>query len=131
MAACTHLQEREAAAAGAGVGLGAAAGGPGPRRLEERGAPSKAIAVEDVFANPNMLLPRKRGQDRKARFQCVPDFSLPLRACMGVRLGAEDFVPFFMACVQDKEKEKRMKGQSAIGSWKSEAEMVLRQQYDS
>mmetsp|Transcript_13624 Transcript_13624/g.29194 ORF Transcript_13624/g.29194 Transcript_13624/m.29194 type:complete len:242 (+) Transcript_13624:132-857(+) len=31
---------------------------------------------------------------------------------------------------KDKEKEKRMKGQSAIGSWKSEAEMVLRQQYD-
>ena len=32
---------------------------------------------------------------------------------------------------RDKEKDKREKGQSAIGSWKSEAEMVLRQQYDS
>jgi hypothetical protein len=32
---------------------------------------------------------------------------------------------------RDKEKEKRAKGQSAIGSWKSEAEMVLRQQFDS
>ncbi|GAX84918.1 hypothetical protein CEUSTIGMA_g12339.t1 [Chlamydomonas eustigma] len=32
---------------------------------------------------------------------------------------------------KDKEKEKRSKGQSAIGSWKTEAEMVLRQQYDS
>jgi hypothetical protein len=32
---------------------------------------------------------------------------------------------------QDREKVKRERGQSAIGSWKSEAEMVLRQQYDS
>lgn len=31
---------------------------------------------------------------------------------------------------RDKEKEKRAKGQSAIGSWKTEAEMALRQQYD-
>ncbi len=31
----------------------------------------------------------------------------------------------------DKEKSKRQLGQSAIGSWKTEAEMVLRQQYDS
>ncbi len=30
-----------------------------------------------------------------------------------------------------QEKEKRMKGQSTHASWKSEAEMVLRQQYDS
>ena len=30
----------------------------------------------------------------------------------------------------DKEKEKREKGQSTHASWKSEAEMVLRQQYD-
>ncbi|CAL8464468.1 g4003 [Coccomyxa elongata] len=32
---------------------------------------------------------------------------------------------------KDKEKSKRALGQSAIGSWKTEAEMVLRQQYDS
>ena len=32
---------------------------------------------------------------------------------------------------KDREKAKRERGQSAIGSWKSEAEMVLRQQYDS
>lgn len=32
---------------------------------------------------------------------------------------------------KDREKLKRQKGQSAIGSWKTEAEMVLRQQYDS
>jgi hypothetical protein len=32
---------------------------------------------------------------------------------------------------KDKEKKKRAAGQSAIGSWKTEAEMVLRQQYDS
>lgn len=31
---------------------------------------------------------------------------------------------------RDKEKEKRAKGQSAIGNWKTEAEMVLRQQFD-
>lgn len=31
---------------------------------------------------------------------------------------------------RDKEKRKREMGQSAIGTWKSEAEMVLRQQYD-
>lgn len=32
---------------------------------------------------------------------------------------------------KDKEKLKRHKGQSAIGEWKTEAEMVLRQQYDT
>lgn len=32
---------------------------------------------------------------------------------------------------KDRERAKRERGQSAIGSWKSEAEMVLRQQYDS
>lgn len=31
---------------------------------------------------------------------------------------------------KDKEKAKRQLGQSSIGSWKTEAEMVLRQQYD-
>ncbi|KAL4419696.1 hypothetical protein ABPG75_006794 [Micractinium tetrahymenae] len=31
---------------------------------------------------------------------------------------------------KDKEKEKRMRGQSTHAQWKSEAEMVLRQQYD-
>ena len=30
-----------------------------------------------------------------------------------------------------KEKSKRDRGQSSHASWKSEAEMVLRQQYDS
>ena len=32
---------------------------------------------------------------------------------------------------KDKEKDKRSKGQSSVHGWKSEAEMVLRQQYDS
>ncbi|PNH07960.1 hypothetical protein TSOC_005544, partial [Tetrabaena socialis] len=32
---------------------------------------------------------------------------------------------------KDKEKEKRGKGQSTHSHWKSEAEMVLRQQFDS
>ncbi len=32
---------------------------------------------------------------------------------------------------KDKEKSKRTMGQSSHASWKSEAEMVLRQQYDS
>ncbi|KAG2452498.1 hypothetical protein HYH02_002737 [Chlamydomonas schloesseri] len=32
---------------------------------------------------------------------------------------------------KDKEKDKRMRGQSTHSHWKSEAEMVLRQQYDS
>lgn len=32
---------------------------------------------------------------------------------------------------KDQEKEKRSKGQSSVHGWKSEAEMVLRQQYDS
>mmetsp|Transcript_17086 Transcript_17086/g.43824 ORF Transcript_17086/g.43824 Transcript_17086/m.43824 type:complete len:232 (+) Transcript_17086:447-1142(+) len=31
---------------------------------------------------------------------------------------------------KDKEKSKRQMGQSSIGEWKTEAEMVLRQQYD-
>ena len=31
---------------------------------------------------------------------------------------------------KDKEKDKRAKGQSSVHGWKSEAEMVLRQQYD-
>lgn len=32
--------------------------------------------------------------------------------------------------IKDKEKLKRMKGQSSHASWKSETEMQLRQQYD-
>lgn len=32
---------------------------------------------------------------------------------------------------KDKEKEKRTRGQSTHSHWKSEAEMVLRQQFDS
>lgn len=32
---------------------------------------------------------------------------------------------------KDKEKLRRQKGQSTFSHWKSEAEMVLRQQYDS
>lgn len=32
---------------------------------------------------------------------------------------------------KDKEKQKRSKGQSGVTTWKTEAEMVLRQQYDS
>jgi hypothetical protein len=31
---------------------------------------------------------------------------------------------------KDREKEKRDKGQSTHSTWKSEAEMLLRQQYD-
>lgn len=31
---------------------------------------------------------------------------------------------------KDREKEKRDKGQSTHATWKSEAEMLLRQQYD-
>lgn len=31
---------------------------------------------------------------------------------------------------KDKEKSKRARGQSTHGEWKSEAAMVLRQQYD-
>lgn len=32
--------------------------------------------------------------------------------------------------IKDKEREKRMKGQSAHATWKSETEMQLRQTYD-
>ncbi|CAM8890218.1 unnamed protein product [Rhodiola kirilowii] len=32
--------------------------------------------------------------------------------------------------IKDKEKNKRMKGQSSHASWKSETEMQLRQQFD-
>lgn len=32
--------------------------------------------------------------------------------------------------VKEKEKSKRMKGQSSHATWKSETEMQLRQQYD-
>lgn len=31
---------------------------------------------------------------------------------------------------KDKEKDKRVRGQSTHSQWKSEAEMVLRQQFD-
>lgn len=31
---------------------------------------------------------------------------------------------------KEKEQSKRAKGQSGVQTWKSEAEMVLRQQYD-
>lgn len=32
--------------------------------------------------------------------------------------------------IKDKEKSKRMKGQSSHATWKSETEMQLRQQFD-
>lgn len=32
--------------------------------------------------------------------------------------------------IKDKEKSKRMKGQSSHATWKSETEMALRQQFD-
>ena len=32
--------------------------------------------------------------------------------------------------IKDKEKSKRMKGQSSHATWKSESEMHLRQQFD-
>lgn len=32
--------------------------------------------------------------------------------------------------IKDKEKNKRMKGQSSHATWKSETEMQLRQQFD-
>ncbi|KAJ6700734.1 hypothetical protein OIU74_012143 [Salix koriyanagi] len=32
--------------------------------------------------------------------------------------------------IKDKEKSKRMKGQSSHAAWKSETEMQLRQQFD-
>jgi uncharacterized Zn finger protein (UPF0148 family) len=34
------------------------------------------------------------------------------------------------SAVKDKEKVKRMRGQSSHASWKSETEMALRQQFD-
>lgn len=34
------------------------------------------------------------------------------------------------SAVKDKEKSKRMKGQSSHATWKSETEMHLRQQFD-
>lgn len=50
--------------------------------------------------------------DRHCHPQCPPSF-LPIRQDR-----------------KDKEKDKRLKGQSSHAAWKSEAEMVLRQQYD-
>lgn len=32
--------------------------------------------------------------------------------------------------IKDKEKSKRMRGQSSHATWKSETEMLLRQQFD-
>ena len=34
------------------------------------------------------------------------------------------------SAIKDKEKSKRMKGQSSHATWKSETEMQLRQQFD-
>lgn len=34
------------------------------------------------------------------------------------------------SAIKDKEKSKRMKGQSSHATWKSETEMHLRQQFD-
>lgn len=92
-----EAEERAAAAARRSESEAAEASGAGAATRQKRDPLiSKPVSVEEVMANPDMLLPRKRGQDRK-----------------------------------DREKDKRQKGQSAIGSWKTEAEMVLRQQYDS
>ncbi len=60
----------------------------------------------------------------------VPSKALPVAEFLNSKGGAA-LLPRKAQDRRDKEKDKRMKGQSAIGSWKSEAEMVLRQQFDS
>ncbi|KAG1657958.1 hypothetical protein FOA52_004729 [Chlamydomonas sp. UWO 241] len=56
--------------------------------------------------------------------------SAPMPVSEFLNKGGGQLMPRKAQDRRDKEKDKRLKGQSAIGSWKSEAEMVLRQQYD-
>ena len=130
-------------------------GAPGAgRHPAPKGKASKPMGV-DEFLDKGLggaQLPRKRCVTRAppaARGACVRDCSAdacapsppappapcldqlrypPRCACARVRpLGRP------WPCRQDrkdKEKEKRMRGQSTHAAWKSEAEMALRQQYD-
>jgi hypothetical protein len=79
-----------------GQGSDAEAGSGAGTKAAQRGAPSKAMGVQEFLAKGGgAQLPRQQ-QAKKER-----------------------------------EKSKRMRGQSSHQVWKSEAEMVLRQQYDS
>jgi len=64
----------------------------------------------------------------------------PLKRTATKAMGVTDFMDKGVGGAQlprkrqdrkDKEKSKRAMGQSSHASWKSEAEMLLRQQYDS
>lgn len=97
---------------------------------------TKAMPVQDFLAGGSgPQLPRHK-QVRWSH-SCTPLWlpqhlvwrALAIRPCV---LSAGERSP--QAAVQDrkvKEKSKRALGQSAHSHWKSEAEMVLRQQYDS
>lgn len=104
------------------LSLPSAAGGG---EASARGKPTGAMGVSDFLDKGpgGAQLPRKRfvlcgatvspaPLTQRCHPQSPPSF-LPIRQDR-----------------KDKEKDKRLKGQSSHAAWKSEAEMVLRQQYD-
>ncbi|KAL6752606.1 hypothetical protein V8C86DRAFT_576849 [Haematococcus lacustris] len=60
----------------------------------------------------------------------VPSKAMPVTDFLDKGVGGS-LLPRKAQDRRDKEKSKRERGQSSIGSWKTEAEMALRQQYDS
>ena len=78
-----------------------------------QGQPGAAAPASDAPAD-------KRGKATKA--MGVTDFFAQ---------GAGAALPRGQQSKKDREREKRARGQSSHVAWKSEAEMVLRQQFDS
>ena len=105
-----------------GAESAAQVGGPGPRPAENKGKPTKPMGV-------NEFLDKGLGGAQLPRKRCVPwTQSANAARCHGCNAPGR-----CNTCRQDrkdKEKDKRLRGQSTHAAWKSEAEMVLRQQYD-
>lgn len=79
---------------------------------------------EDTEAAEPLLL-----AGREASKQKGPSRAMPVSDFLAKGEGGS-LLPRNKQDRRDKEKEKRSKGQSSVHGWKSEAEMVLRQQYD-
>jgi hypothetical protein len=79
------------------------------------------------------------GQGWEAEASLGADCNAPQRGAASKAMGVQDFLatggsaqlPRQQQAKKERERSKRLRGQSSHQVWKSEAEMVLRQQYDS
>jgi hypothetical protein len=77
----------------------------------------------------NMKGPQPQQQQQQAPGASAPSKPMPVDDFLARGLGGAQ-LPRARQDRKDKEKSKRALGQSTHSHWKSEAEMVLRQQFD-